>query len=98
MMYLSILVCIIFFIAFILIVMNIVEGIIRTKNNERLLCKVDKIIERDKVVTRTGGLAHDRIYDNIDKDDFNARVAEEYQKAFKITLEDAKESLGNKKK
>ena len=73
MMYLKIVVFIIFFIAFILIVMNVVESIIRTKNNERIVWKMDKLTKKhpyknseiDKVVTRTGGLAHDRIYDTV---------------------------------
>ena len=98
MMYLNLIAGAVLFIAFMLIIMNIIESNIRSKANERILWKMDNMPKRDKVVTRTGGLAHDRIYDTIDKDDFNARVAEERQNAFKTTLEDAKEALDNKKK
>ena len=46
--------------------MSIVEGKIRDRQNEKIVWrieemeKMDKIEKRDKVVTRTGGLAHDR--------------------------------------
>ena len=40
---------------FIVIMMTIIEGRIKRKSKERLLWKMDK------VETRTGGLAHDRI-------------------------------------
>jgi len=106
MMYLSLIAGVVLFIAFMLIIMNIIESKIRSKANERILWKIDNMPKRDKVVTRTGGLAHDRIYDTIlDEDiimdgmeDLNDRVARERQNAFKTTLEDAKEALDNKKK
>ena len=43
--------------------MSIVEGKIRDRQNEKIIWRIeemDKIKKRDKVVTRTGGLAHDR--------------------------------------
>ena len=39
---------------FVVILMSIIEGKVRNKTNEKTLWKMDK------VVTRTGGLAHDR--------------------------------------
>ena len=39
---------------FVVIIMSIIEGKVRNKTNEKTLWKMDK------VVTRTGGLAHDR--------------------------------------
>ena len=39
---------------FVVIIMSIIEGKVRNKKNEKTLWKMDK------VVTRTGGLAHDR--------------------------------------
>ena len=50
---------IILFIAFILIVMNIIVGRLRTTENERIVYKMDK------VVTLTGGLENDRINERI---------------------------------
>jgi len=106
MMYLNLIAVVVLFISFLLIVMNIIVSRLRTKENERIAWKMDNMPKRDKVVTRTGGLAHDRIYDTIlDEDiimdgmeDLNDRVARERQNAFKTTLEDAKEALDNKKK
>ena len=52
---------------FIVIMMTIIEGRIKRKSKERLLWKMDKLEtanireQIDKVETRTGGLAHDRI-------------------------------------
>ena len=52
---------------FIVIMMTIIEGRIKRKSKERLLWKIDKLEtanireQRDKVETRTGGLAHDRL-------------------------------------
>ena len=51
----------------ILIFMTILEGRIKNKQNEKILWNMDNVEtanirgQRDKVVTRTGGLAHDRI-------------------------------------
>ena len=101
MIYLKLIIGFVFFLAFIMIFMSIVEGKIRDRQNEKIIWRIeemDKIKKRDKVVTRTGGLARDRIYENRDKDDFNRIVAEERQNAFKTTLEDDKEALDNKKK
>ena len=69
MMYLKMTVCVILFIAFLLIVMNIIEGKIRSKRNKKILWNIDNMDKRDKVETRTGGLAHDRnrSYEEIQK-------------------------------
>jgi len=51
------------FVLIMIIFMSIIEGKIRDRQNEKILWRIeemDKIDKRDKVVTRTGGLAHDR--------------------------------------
>ena len=65
-------ICIVIFILLMIIFMSIVEGKIRDRQNEKILWRIeemDKIEKRDKVVTRTGGLAHDRnrTYSEIQK-------------------------------
>jgi hypothetical protein len=66
MIYLNLIIGFVFFVAFIMIFMSIVEGKIIDRQNEKIVWrieemeKMDKIEKRDKVVTRTGGLAHDR--------------------------------------
>jgi preprotein translocase subunit YajC len=63
MIYLNLIIGFVFFAAFIMIFMSIVEGKIRDRQNEKIVWRIDqmdKIKKRDKVVTRTGGLAHDR--------------------------------------
>jgi len=72
MIYLNLIIGFIFFAAFIMIFMSIVEGKIRDRQNEKIVWRIeemDKIEKRDKVVTRTGGLAHDRnrTYSEIQK-------------------------------
>jgi hypothetical protein len=78
MIYLNLIIGFVFLIAFIMIFMSIVEGKIRDRQNEKIVWrieemekmeKMDKIEKRDKVVTRTGGLAHDRnrTYSEIQK-------------------------------
>ena len=72
MIYLNLITGFVFFVAFIMIFMSIVEGKIRDRQNEKILWRIeemDKIEKRDKVVTRTGGLAHDRnrTYSEIQK-------------------------------
>ena len=59
------------FIAFLLVLMYIIENKIRNKRNEKILWKIDNMDKRDKVETRTGGLAHDRnrTYSEIQKKD-----------------------------
>ena len=60
---------------FIVIMMTIIEGRIKNKQNEKILYNMEKVEtantrgQRDKVVTRTGGLAHDRnrTYSEIQK-------------------------------
>ena len=63
MIYLNLIIGFVFFAAFIMIFMSIVEGKIRDRQNEKIVWRIeemDKMEKRDKVVTRTGGLAHDR--------------------------------------
>ena len=63
MIYLNLIIGFVLLIAFITIFMSIVEGKIRDRQNEKIVWRIeemDKIEKRDKVVTRTGGLAHDR--------------------------------------
>jgi hypothetical protein len=60
------------FVLIMIIFMSIIEGKIRDRQNEKILWRIeemDKIDKRDKVVTRTGGLAHDRnrTYSEIQK-------------------------------
>jgi len=52
----------------VLLIMSVIIGTFRTKENDRIIWKMDEM-SRDKVVTRTGGLARDRIYENIEKED-----------------------------
>ena len=61
---------------FVVILMSIIETRIKNKTKEKLLWNMDKVEtaniwggKRDKVVTRTGGLAHDRnrTYSEIQK-------------------------------
>ena len=60
---------------FIFILMTTIETRIKNRTTEKLLWKMDKVEtanireQRDKVVTRTGGLAHDRnrTYSEIQK-------------------------------
>ena len=72
MIYLNLIIGFVIFAAFLMIFMSIVEGKIRDRQNEKILWRIeemDKIEKRDKVVTRTGGLAHDRnrTYSEIQK-------------------------------
>ena len=72
MIYLNLIIGFVIFAAFLMILMSIVEGKIRDRQNEKIVWRIeemDKIEKRDKVVTRTGGLAHDRnrTYSEIQK-------------------------------
>ena len=72
MIYLNLIIGFVFFVALLIILMSIVEGKIRNRQNEKIVWRIeemDKIEKRDKVVTRTGGLAHDRnrTYSEIQK-------------------------------
>ena len=60
MIYLNLIIGFVFFVAFIMIFMSIVEGKIRDRQNEKIVWRIEEMDKRDKVVTRTGGLAHDR--------------------------------------
>ena len=60
---------------FVVIMMSIIETRIKNRTKEKFLWKMEKVEtanirgQRDKVVTRTGGLAHDRnrTYSEIQK-------------------------------
>ena len=72
MIYLNLIIGFVIFAGFLMILMSIVEGKIRDRQNEKIVWRIeemDKIEKRDKVVTRTGGLAHDRnrTYSEIQK-------------------------------
>jgi hypothetical protein len=44
------------------IFMSIVEGKIRSRQNEKIIWRIEKMDKkRDRVVTRTGGLENDRL-------------------------------------
>ena len=62
-------ICIVIFILLMIIFMSIVEGKIRSRQNEKVMWRIEQMDKRDKVVTRTGGLAHDRnrTYSEIQK-------------------------------
>ena len=84
MMYLKMIVCIVLFSAFILVVMNIIEGKIRSKRIKKILWNIDNMDKRDKVETRTGGLSHDRIYErNPDTGKIRSRKSGDYGKEIK---------------
>ena len=53
--------CIMAFVISMLIFMSIIEGIIRSKRNEKIIWKMENMDKRDRVVTRTGGLENDRL-------------------------------------
>jgi preprotein translocase subunit YajC len=61
MIYLTMTVVVVLFITFMLIVMNIIEGKIRRRNNEKIIWRIKEMDKRDRVVTRTGGLENDRL-------------------------------------
>ena len=65
-MYLKMIAFVLLFIAFLLVLMYIIENQIRNKRNEKILWKIDNMNKRDKVETRTGGLAN-RTYSEIQK-------------------------------
>ena len=69
MMIFKITICIVIFILLMIIFMSIVEGKIRSRQNEKVMWRIEQMDKRDKVVTRTGGLAHDRnrTYSEIQK-------------------------------
>ena len=55
---------IIFLVAFIILIiifMSFIEGRIRSRNNEKILWRMEQMDKRDRVVTRTGGLENDRL-------------------------------------
>ena len=62
-------ICVVIFILLMIIFMSIVESKIRSRQNEKIIWNMENMDKRDKVVTRTGGLAHDRnrTYSEIQK-------------------------------
>jgi len=55
---------IIFLVAFIILIiifMSFIEGRIRSRNNEKILWRMEQMDKIDKVETRTGGLENDRL-------------------------------------
>ena len=69
MMYLKMIACVLIFIIFFLILMYIIERKIRSKRNNKILWNINNMDKRDKVETRSGGVAHDRnrTYSEIQK-------------------------------
>ena len=62
MIYLNLIIGFVFFAAFIMIFMSIVEGKIRDRQNEKIVWRMEEMDKkRDRVVTRTGGLENDRL-------------------------------------
>ena len=62
MMIFKITLCIVIFVLFMVIFMSIVEGKIRSRQNEKIIWRIEKMDKkRDRVVTRTGGLENDRL-------------------------------------
>jgi len=54
--------CIVIFVLFMVIFMSIVEGKIRSRQNENIIWRIEEMDKkRDRVVTRTGGLENDRL-------------------------------------
>ena len=61
MMIFKITLCVIIFVLVMIIFMSIVEGKIRDRQNEKIIWRIEQMDKRDRVVTRTGGLEHDRL-------------------------------------
>ena len=61
MMIFKMIICLVAFIILMMIFMSFIEGRIRTRNNEKILWRIDQMDKRDRVVTRTGGLENDRL-------------------------------------
>mgnify|MGYP001146828837 FL=1 len=62
MMIFKITLCIVIFVLFMVIFMSIVEGKIRSRQNENIIWRIEEMDKkRDRVVTRTGGLENDRL-------------------------------------
>ena len=63
MMIFKMIMCLFALIILMIIFMSMIERKIKNNQNEKIIWRIeemDKIKKRDKVVTRTGGLAHDR--------------------------------------
>ena len=61
MMVFKITLCVVIFVLVMIILMSIVEGKIRDRQNEKITWRIEQMDKRDRVVTRTGGLENDRL-------------------------------------
>jgi len=61
--------CLFALIILMIIFMSMIERKIKNNQNEKIIWRMEQMDKRDKVVTRTGGLAHDRngTYSEIQK-------------------------------
>ena len=61
MMVFKITLCVVIFVLVMIILMSIVEGKIRDRQNEKITWRIEQMDKRDRVVTRTGGIENDRL-------------------------------------
>ena len=69
MMIFKMIMCLFALIILMIIFMSMIERKIKNNQNEKIIWRMQQMDKRDKVVTRTGGLAHDRnrTYSEIQK-------------------------------
>ena len=69
MMIFKMIMCLVALIILMIIFMSMIERKIKNNQNEKIIWRMEQMDKRDKVVTRTGGLAHDRnrTYSEIQK-------------------------------
>ena len=69
MMIFKMIMCLFALIILMIIFMSMIERKIKNNQNEKIIWRMEQMDKRDKVVTRTGGLAHDRnrTYSEIQK-------------------------------
>ena len=60
MMIFKMIMCFVALIIVMIIFMSMIERKIKNNQNEKIIWRMEQMDKRDKVVTRTGGLAHDR--------------------------------------
>ena len=60
MMIFKMIMCLFALIILMIIFMSMIERKIKNNQNEKIIWRMEQMDKRDKVVTRTGGLAHDR--------------------------------------
>ena len=60
MMIFKMIMCLVALIILMIIFMSMIERKIKNNQNEKIIWRMEQMDKRDKVVTRTGGLAHDR--------------------------------------